>query len=143
MPLAERHDPYMSFHFLLEIENLIKGGFTKMSGLQVETEIEDFREGGENDFIHTLPTATKYQNVILERGVIDHALWDWHRKVRNGNIERKTVWVVILDQQGNEAVRWSFKQAWPIRWQGPELKADSNTVAVESIELVHQGIEKA
>jgi phage tail-like protein len=143
MPIAERKDPYLSFRFLVEIQGLIVGGFSEVSGLQAETETEEIREGGVNDYVHKLPKITKYPNITLKRGITDSdALWNWHQDVVNGIIKRKSGFIILLDCEGNEKWRWSFERAYPVQWTGPELRADSNTVAVESIELAHNGIKK-
>jgi phage tail-like protein len=138
MPVGERKDPYLSFRFLVEIQGLIVGGFSEVSGLQAETETEEIREGGVNDYVHKLPKITKYPNITLKRGITDSdALWNWHQDVVNGIIIRKSGFIILLDGEGNEKWRWSFERAYPVQWTGPELRADSNTVAVESIELAY------
>jgi phage tail-like protein len=143
MPVAERKDPYLSFRFLVEIQGLIVGGFSEVSGLQAETETEDIPEGGVNDYVHKLPKITKYPNITLKRGITDSdALWNWHQDVVKGIIKRKSGFIILLDGEGNEKWRWSFERAYPVKWTGPELRADGNTVAVESIELAHNGIKK-
>ena len=143
MPVAERNDPYLSFRFLVEIQGLIVGGFSEVSGLQAETEIEPITEGGVNDYVHKLPKITKYPNITLKRGITDSdALWNWHQDVVKGIIKRKSGFIILLDCEGNEKWRWSFERAYPVQWTGPELSADGNTVAVESIELAHNGIKK-
>ena len=143
MAVAERKDPYLSFRFLVELQSLIVGGFSEVSGLQAETEIEEIREGGVNDYVHKLPKITKYPNITLKRGITDcDTLWKWHQDVVNGKVERKTVFVVLMDGEGNEKWRWSFERAYPVKWQGPDLKADSSAVAVETLELAHNGIKK-
>jgi phage tail-like protein len=143
MPVAERKDPYLSFRFLVEIKGLIVGGFSEVSGLQAGTETEDIREGGVNDYVHKLPKITKYPNITLKRGITDSdALWNWHQDVVNGIIKRKSGFILLLDSEGNEKWHCFFERAYPVQWTGPELRADSNTVAVESIELVHNGLKK-
>lgn len=143
MPVGERKDPYLSFRFLVEIQGLIVGGFSEVSGLQAETETEDIEEGGVNDYVHKLPKITKYPNITLKRGITDSAaLWNWHQDVVNGIVKRKSGFIILLDGEGNEKWRWSFERAYPVKWTGPELRADGNTVAVESIELAHNGIKK-
>jgi len=143
MAVAERKDPYLSFRFLVELQSLIVGGFSEVSGLQAETEIEEIREGGVNDYVHKLPKITKYSNITLKKGITDcDTLWKWHQDVVNGKVERKTVFVVLMDSEGNEKWRWSFERAYPVKWQGPDLKADSSAVAVETLELAHNGIKK-
>ena len=143
MPVAERKDPYLSFRFLVEIQGLIVGGFSEVSGLQAETEIEEIREGGVNDYVHKLPKITKYPNITLKRGITDcDVLWNWHQDVVNGKFKQTTVRVILMDSEGNEKWQWEFYDAYPVKWLGPDLKADSSTVAVETLELAHSGIKK-
>ena len=140
---GERKDPYLSFRFLVEIQGLIVGGFSEVSGLQAETEVEEKREGGVNDYVHKLPTITKYPNITLKRGITDSdVLWNWHQDVVKGKFKRRTVYIILQDSEGNEEWRWEFDDAYPVKWTGPDLKADSSTVAVEGIELAHKGIKK-
>jgi len=136
--------PYLSFRFLVEIQGLIVGGFSEVSGLNAETEVEIIEEGGVNDHVHRLPKKTKHPNLVLKRGITDSdALWKWHQDVANGKISRKSGYIILVDSEGNEKWRWNFIEAYPVKWSGPELKAGSNSVAVESLELVHNGIKKA
>jgi phage tail-like protein len=144
MPVGERNDPYASFRFLVEIDGLVVAGFSEVSGLQAETQIEDYREGGVNDYVHKLPKETTYQNIILKRGITDSdVLWKWHQDVVSGKIERRSGYIVLLDSEGSETWRWNFIDAYPAKWNGPDLRAESDGVALESIELVHNGIKKA
>jgi len=143
LAVAERKDPYQSFRFLVEINGLIVGGFSEVSGVSAETEFDEIKEGGVNDHIHKLPKMTKYPNMALKRGITDSdALWRWHQDVVSGKFSRRTVFVVLMDSEGAERWRWSFLDAYPIKWIGPDLKADSNVVAIESLELAHNGFKK-
>ncbi len=136
-----RNDPYLSFRFRVEVGSLVVANDSEVSGLQMEVETETYEEGGVNDFIHNFPKRTKYQPLVLKRGITDlEDLWSWHKDVRAGTIERKNVAVILMDSTQDDKWRWDFKGAYPVKWTGPELKADSNTIAFESIELVHQGI---
>jgi phage tail-like protein len=141
--LGIRHDPYMAFGFLVEVEGVLVGGFSEVTGLQVETVVETYREGGVNEYEHKLAGATRYpSNLILRRGVTDiGSLWAWHRAVTLGVVERKNGTVYLLDRR-RPVMWWDFLEAYPVRWTGPELRADSSTVAVEAIELVHRGLSK-
>jgi phage tail-like protein len=140
--VVRRDDPYLSFRFRVEVQGLLVGGFSEVSGLQAETETEEIREGGVNDHVHKLPKITRHQNIILKRGMTDsETLWRWHNDVVNGKIERKTVFIILMDSEGNEVWQWYFERAYPVKWTGPELRADSSTVAVEALELVHDGIK--
>jgi phage tail-like protein len=141
MPIVGRKNPYRKFRFLIELEGLIVGGFSEVSGLQVETEIETIEEVGVNNYVHKLQKKTKYPNIVLKRGILDsNKIWKLHQDVVNGKTSRKSGFIILLNSMGNEKRRWRFTQAYPVKWSGPELKADGNDVEVESLELVHEGI---
>ncbi|PKM82004.1 MAG: phage tail protein [Firmicutes bacterium HGW-Firmicutes-14] len=141
MSMASRKDPYAGFMFLVEVGGLVVGGFSEVSGINAETEVEEYREGGVNDYVHRLPKITKYPNLILKRGITDSdTLWKWYRNVAAGKVERKNGSVILLDYAGNEKWRWNFSQAYPVKWSGPDLKADNSLVAVETLELAHNGL---
>jgi phage tail-like protein len=144
MNIAGRNDPYLSFRFNVEIEGLFVGAFSEVSGLQIEVETEEYKEGGVNDYVHKFPKMAKYQNLVLKKGITNsNDLWEWHQDVVKGIVKRRRVSIVLLDSTGNEKWRWGFEEAYPVKWTGPDLKADTNAVAVESLELCHNGIKKA
>lgn len=142
--LGIRNDPYPTFNFFVEIEGLIIGSFSEVSGLRVETAVHEYQEGGQNGFVHKLPGPARYpSNLVLKRGLTDiETFWKWHQDVVAGRIRRRNGTIYLLDRQGLPAMWWDFNQAYPVKWSGPELRADSNAVAVETIELVHRGISK-
>jgi phage tail-like protein len=143
MILAGRDDPYISFKFQVEIQGLIVGGFSEVSGLQVETKTHNFREGGVNDHLHKLPQGSEQSNLTLKRGITDSdVLWKWHRDVVDGIVIRKSGRIILMDFEGNEKWHWTFEGAYPVKWVGPDFKANSNATAVETLELVHKGIKK-
>ena len=144
MALGTRKDPYLTFRYLLEIDGLIKGGFSEVTGLQVEVEVQDYREGGVNAFIHKFAGPARYpSNLVLKRGLTDgETLWNWQQDVLKGNIERKNISITLLDSAGDEKWRWDFSGAYPIRWVGPEFRAGAAEIAVESLELAHRGVAK-
>jgi phage tail-like protein len=143
MPFSDSISPYLGFNFLIEFENAVVGGFSEISGLKVEIEIEEIKEGGVNDHVHKVPKGAKYQNIVLKRGITDSdVLWSWHQDVIRGKFKRKNILIILLDLDGNEKWRWSISGAYPTKWIGPELKAEKAAVAFESIELVHNGFEK-
>jgi phage tail-like protein len=142
MANGQRTDPFSAFRFHVEIDSVIQAGFAECSGLQVETEVEEVREGGVNEFVYKLPKGSKHVNLTLKHGLTDSdALWNWHKQVVNGKFTRKTVSVLLFDSQGQEKWRWTFQGAYPVKWTGPELKADSSTVAIESLEIAHHGFD--
>ena len=135
-------DPYGGFRFRVEILGLQVGGFTEVSGLEREVQIEDFREGGLNDYTHKLATMTKYQNLTLKRGLADAAdLWQWHQDVVNGKIERRQVTIVLIDISGRDTWRWVVEKAYPVKWSGASFNASTNAFLVESVDFVHNGIK--
>lgn len=143
MALAERIDPLGSFRFLVEIDGITVAGFSEVSGLQVEVETEDYNEGGVNDSTHRLPKTARYPNLTLRRGVADStALWEWQRDVARGMVQPRNIHIVLLDDLRAERWRWRCLNAYPVGWTGPELRASESSVAVESLELVHVGLER-
>ena len=143
MVTGKKSYPYTSFRFRVEIEGITVAQVSEVTGLQIETETEPYEEGGVNDFVHQLPKRTKYQNIVLKRGITDlDGLWKWYQEVINGKHERKNVAIVLMDVTGEDKWHWEVENGFPVKWIGPELRADSNTVAFETIELAHHGIKK-
>jgi phage tail-like protein len=142
MPIADRKDPYLAFNFAVEIDDLVVGGFNEVSGLQAETEIQEYREGGVNEYVHKRAGPTRYPtNLVLRKGISDtKALWSWYCNVIQGKVERKTVSVLLMDAAGDEKRRWSFQSAYPVKWVGPDLRAASSEVAAEIVEIAHEGL---
>lgn len=138
--VGNRRDPYSAFNFLVEIEGIIEGGFTEVSGLSIQTEYDSVREGGVNDFEHKLPKGTKYSDITLKRGLTDWKLYDWYRDVIGGRIERKSGTIYLRDNSGNQVMEWYFLEAYPVKWEGPSFNASSNAVASETLVLAHHGL---
>ena len=144
-----RNAPYNSFNFLLEIDGIAQANFTECSGLDSTVEIVEYREGGENTTVRKLPGKTTYSDITLKWGTTDsRELWEWHRTVIEGNVVRKTGSIVLFDLAGangnnsNEVARWNFVNAWPTKWEGPSFNATGSEVAVETLTLAHEGIER-
>ena len=145
MAVGTRSDPYFTFNFILEIEGITAGGFSEVTGLQVEVEVQDYREGGVNDYIHKFAGSVRYpSNLVLKRGLTDaDTLWNWLQEILKGNIQRKNGSIRLLNSAREEKWRWNFVEAYPIRWVGPEFRAGSAELAIESLELVHRGLKRA
>jgi phage tail-like protein len=138
-----RSDPYQAFNFLVEIEGILTGSFSECTGLQVETEYFDYREGGLNDYMHRFAGATTYPPLILKRGVTQiDGLWNWHQEVTRGSINRKNGTIYLLDKTHIPVIHWNFKEAYPVKYAGPDFRADSASVAFESVELTHRGLSR-
>jgi len=145
MVTGARKDPYLGFNFRVEIQGLTVGGFSEVAGLQSEIEVQEYREGGLNGYVHKLAGPAKYPaNLTLKRGIADNdTLWDWYAAVAKGNIQRQNGSIVLLDSRGEPIKRWNFTAAYPVKWSGPDLQATSGEIAVESLELAHQGVALA
>jgi phage tail-like protein len=139
---GDRPDPYRAFNFRVEIEGLITGGFSECNGLQVEVEVKEYREGGVNDYVDHFAGRVKHPPLVFKRGLsaID-GLWLWYQDAAGGRVRRKNGTVYLLNEAHLPVMRWDFKQAFPTKWIGPDLRADANSVAFESIELVHRGLK--
>lgn len=142
--LGLRLDPYQAFNFFIEIEGILVGGFTECSGLQVEVEVESYSEGGLNDYVHNFRGRTKYPPLTLKHGLtLIEGLWMWHQEiVTKGEVTRRNGTIYLLNRQRIPVLWWNFKGAFPTKWTGPDLRAESGSVAFESVELVHQGLSR-
>jgi len=138
---GQRKDPVLAFNFRVEIDGVFEAGFNEVTGLQAEIEVQEYREGGVNDFMHKFAGSVKFpSNLVLKNGITDSVkLWTWYQEVMRGQFARKSLDVVLLDAAGDEKRRWKFKEAYPVKWNGPSLKATSSEVALESLELAHEG----
>lgn len=135
---AEAHG---TCRFYVLIEGVAQAVFTEVGGLQIETEVTDYAEGGNNRFVHRVPGRTKVANLTLKRGMASsNELFKWYIKTINGEAERRNLSVVMYDTGGKEVLRWDFIKAYPVKWVGPQLSAASNTSAVETLELAHEGL---
>ncbi len=143
MATGKRVDPYRNFSFLVEIDGITQAGFSECTGFGASTDPIEYREGGETKTVRKLPGLTKYTNVTLKWGLTDSKeLYNWYRDVVNGKIQRKNGSIILLDLEGQEKVRWNFFEAWPSKWDGPDFNAKGNDVAIETLELATERIER-
>jgi len=144
MPVGTRTDPFRVYNFLVEIDGITRAGFRECSGLDTSNDAIDYREGIDSRAVRKLPGMTKYTNITLKWGMTDDAqLWDWRKKAMDGSVERKNGSIVLMDETGTEKLRWNFREAWPTKWTGPSLNATGSEVAIETLELAHEGLVKA
>jgi len=138
-----RTDPLLAFRFDVKIPGLGSAGFSECGGLQAELEVQEFREGGLNTYVHRFPTRLRHPVLTFRRGIVDRTLWDWYDAIIQGNFKRRNGSIRILDPAGSQrVVEWQFQGAFPSNWRGPELNAAQNNVAVETFELSHQGLTR-
>jgi phage tail-like protein len=148
MPPVIRNDPYGEFNFIVTINgisddgNSVRGGFSEVTGLEVEVVPIEYRAGNEPSLTtRKLPGLHKFSNITLKRGVIgDLSLWNWMNSVLNGNVRRADGSIVLLDDNRSEVLRWNFRRGWPCKWTGPTLNAKGNSIALESLEICHEGL---
>ena len=137
-------DPFASFNFKLEIEGITVAGFSEVTGLNQESNVIDYREGQEPITPRKLPGLNKFGNITLKRGISpDLSVYNWRKTVTDGDIERRNASIVLHNEKHEEVVRWNVINAWPSKYVGPDLKANANEVAIESVELTHEGVERA
>ena len=140
---GKRDDPYQQFNFLVEIDGVPRAGFAECSGLTTDTDPIDYREGSDPALnVRKLTGLRKYTNVVLKRGYTqDKSLWDWRKKLINGQTERRSADIILLDEAKNEVLRWRVREAWISKWDSGPFNAKTNDVAIETIEMVHEGLE--
>jgi phage tail-like protein len=139
-----RVDPYQSFRFRLEIDGIIQGGFSECSGFGSSVEVVEYREGGDPMTVRKLPGKATYPDITLKWGITDsHELYDWHATALAGNPQRKNGSIVLFDHANNEKVRWNFFQAWASKYDGPSLNATGNEIAIDSLTLSYERLERA
>lgn len=138
-------DPFASFNFVMEIDGILNAGFTDVSGLTVSTDYETFHEGGFNDVQRLRLAATKYEPLVLKHGVTGlDGLWSWYEKTIAGKAERKNASVFVLDRSGMVPVLWwDITGAVPVKWEGPSLSADADSVAFESVTIAYEALTKS
>lgn len=134
--------PLVKFHFQVDWGGT-KIGFTEVSGLDVESEVVEYREGASPEYSKIkMPGMQKYSNITLKRGTFksDNEYFKWWNTVKLNTIERRDVTISLLNEEHQPVVTWKVKNAWPSKIQSTDLKADGNEVAIESMELVHEGL---
>jgi phage tail-like protein len=144
--MATRKDPYGNFNFLVEIDGIVRAAFHEASGLDSSIEVVEHREGGDNITPRKLPGQVKFSNVQLKWGIADDKdLYDWHRQWATGDpaATRRNGSIVLLDRQGQEKIRWNFFNAWPAKWTGPSFSGEASDIAIESLEIAHEGLQRA
>jgi len=142
MPSA-RQDPYLDFNFVVEIDQVASAGFSEAELPEGRIEAIAYREGTDNrSAARLLPGRVEYGPLVLRRGFAgDATLFNWWRSVAEGSLDRRNVSIVLLDEQRQEVARWNLRRAWPTKYTGPSLNALGNEVAIETLELAHEGIE--
>jgi phage tail-like protein len=140
-------DPYGAFNFQVVIQGILddgsaaKAGFMEVSGLEIDVQVIEYRNGGEAATVRKLPGLQKYPNIVLKRGMTsDLALWMWMKTVTDGQPLRADGSITLLDEARQPIIRWNFRRGFPCKIVGPTLNAKSNEVAIETLEIAHEGL---
>ena len=142
-----RNDPYPAYNFEVVVDGIsddgasIRGSFSEVSGLGAEIEVIEYRTGSEPSRVRKLAGLSKFNNIVLKRGIIgDLTFWNWLVGAMHGNVQRAAVSIILLDENRNPVLRWNFVRAWPCKWTGPNLNAKTSEIAIETLEICHEGI---
>jgi len=147
MPAVYRDDPYTGYNFEVLINGVsddgtaVRGSFSEASGLEVTIDPIEYRNGSEDITVRKIPGLKKFTNITLKRGLLgDLAFWNWVVEAQNGLVRRTEGSVVLLDENRQEVMRWNFKRGWPSKWTAPGLNAKKNEIAMETLEICHEGL---
>lgn len=140
---VERDDPYSGFNFVVAIDGFEPMGFQEVSGLGVEVGVIEYRNGNDKrSTLRKMPGLKKYTPVVLRRGLVgDLSLWQWLDLNGDSGVDRRTARITLFDEGRQPVLTWNLYRAWPSKWEGPSLHAESNAVAIETLELTHEGLE--
>jgi phage tail-like protein len=139
---GDRNDPIPAFRFQVRLDDLPVAGFSECTGLQVELEVKDYHEGGLNQFTRKFVGHNKQGGLTLKRGIVDRELWNWYYDLMQGRVRFRDGSITVFDPAGETVMVWRITHAFPTKWVGPELNASQNNVAVETLELAFQGLER-
>lgn len=134
--------PLPKFHFQVEWAGA-RIGFTEITGLTLETEVIEYREGSSPEYNKIkMPGLHKFGNLTMKRGTFagDNDYYKWFNTVKLNTIERRDITISLLNENHEPVVVWKIKSAWPVKIQSPDLKSDANEAAIESIEVAHEGL---
>lgn len=143
--MADRKDPLRNSRFKLEIQGIVQGGFSECTGFDTSTDAVEYREGSDPPSARKLTGLTKFSNITLKWGLTDaKEIWEWRKQVIDGKMKeaRRNGSILVLDEQGNEKVRWNFTNGWPSKYDPADLNAKANDVAIETLEITHEGLER-
>lgn len=141
--MADRNDPYRNCRYLLEIDAVAVAGFSECTIPDTTQDPIEYREGNEVPTVRKIPGLIKYGNITLKQGITDSLdLFNWRKLVEDGKMAdaRSNIAVVVLDEEGNPKARWEFAEAWPTKYDAPDLNATGNDIAVETLEIAHESM---
>ncbi len=140
---VQRDNPYPNHNFEVSIVGVADDlGFSEVELPSGEIEVIEHRDGRDTTTVRKLPGLVRYPNVTLKRGINGYLqLYNWWKSARDGNVQRSDVTIKLLDEQRQEVMRWNLSRAWPVKLDAGPLNAQGNEVAIETLELAHEGFE--
>jgi phage tail-like protein len=139
-PPSKTPDPVGELRFKINLDDAEIGRFSECTGLSVEWDVQTYPEGGENRYEHKLRGRLKYPNLVLKRGVThEDALLKWFFQSQDAE-KRGSITITLLGPEGKKVRSFAFAGAFPVKWTGPNFNAGSTSIAIESLEIAHQGI---
>ena len=154
-----RHDPPLNHNFIISLTDSTSslgmgvaldlsglapaGGFSECTGLEMAMQPEEYKEGGRNDAVLRFPNRVTWSNLVLKKGAgLSAELWNWHYGFALGSGRRRDGVIALLNAEHAPVSLWFFKRGLPVKYTGPPLNATQNTVAIETIEIAHEGIHQ-
>ena len=135
--------PHGKFNYKVEIDGLEAGGFSEVTGFDASIDVIEYREGDMTQTPLKIPGLKKYGNITLKQGLVDSmVLYEWMTAALEGDVERKTLTTTLLDIAGSPAASWQIINAWPVKYTAPDFNATSSEVAIESLEIAHEGMTR-
>jgi phage tail-like protein len=145
MATAERKDPYKNHRFTVQIDGITQAGFREVTIPDSSQDPVEYREGNEPPTVRKQPGLVKYGNVTLKWGITDSLdLYNWRKQIEDGKIKeaRKNIAIELINDEGAASSRWELSQAWPTKYTAPSLNATANEIAIETMEIAHEGIKR-
>lgn len=140
-------DPLVGFHFEISV-GAITGYFTEVSGLGSETEVVEHKimsKGAKEPIIRKIPGRLKWGDIVLKRGITANMdFYDWRKQVEQGKVDaaRLDGTIIMYDQKFSPVAEWTFTKGWPSKISGPSVKSDDNSIGIEELTIVHEGIKR-
>ncbi len=140
---GERKDPYRNFRFRVEVEGIQQAGFSEVSGFDASLDVVEYREGNQVITARKLPGLAKYSNITLKWGVTDSMdMYTWMKDSIEGKISRKTITIIAINEEGGDVATWQVIEAWPAKYTAPDFKGSASEVAIELLEMAHEGMTR-
>ena len=135
--------PYGKLRYRVEIDGLDAGGFSEVTGFDASIDVMEYREGDMVQTPYKIPGLKKYGNITLKKGLTDSlVMYEWLITGVDGPVDRKTITITSLDEYEQPVASWQVINAWPVKYTAPDFNATSSEVAIETVEIAHEGMTR-